>query len=67
MGVGARRRPGPPDHGADPVELVPDHRPQPQTFVPSIYAAKASDFVAARQRVFTSPNLPSRIILPVIQ
>lgn len=37
----------------------------PQTFVPSIYAAKASDFVAARQRVFASPDLPSRIILPV--
>jgi len=38
----------------------------PQTFVPSIYDAKASDFVAARERVFASPGLASRIILPVI-
>jgi predicted acyl esterase len=39
----------------------------PQTFVPNINAAKASDFVAARQRVFASPALPSHIVLPVIE
>jgi len=39
----------------------------PQAFVPNINAAKASDFVAARQRVFASPALPSHIVLPVIE
>ena len=38
----------------------------PQTFVPSIYAAKASDYVAARQRVYTSSALPSVVVLPVV-
>jgi putative CocE/NonD family hydrolase len=38
----------------------------PQTFVPSIYAAKASDFVKATQKVYASPDLPSKIVLPVI-
>ncbi len=38
----------------------------PQTFVPSIYQAKAADFVAARQTVFTSPTLPSHLVLPVV-
>jgi putative CocE/NonD family hydrolase len=39
----------------------------PQTFVPNINAAKAGDFVAARQRVYASPSLPSHIVLPVIE
>jgi predicted acyl esterase len=38
----------------------------PQTFVASIYAAKAGDFVAATQRVYSDPKLPSRIVLPVV-
>jgi putative CocE/NonD family hydrolase len=38
----------------------------PQTFTPSIYAAKASDFVAATQKVYSAPDLASRIILPVV-
>lgn len=39
----------------------------PQKFVASIYTAKASDFVAARQRVYCSHQLPSHLVLPVIQ
>jgi hypothetical protein len=38
----------------------------PQKFVPSIYAAKASDFVKATQRVYSTPALPSHIVLPVV-
>jgi hypothetical protein len=38
----------------------------PQTFTPSIYQAKASDFVKATQTVYASPDLASRIILPII-
>jgi predicted acyl esterase len=38
----------------------------PQKFVPSIYAAKAEDFVAATQRIFCSASRPSHIVLPVI-
>ena len=38
----------------------------PQTFVPSIYTAKASDFKIATQRVYCSPALPSHLILPIV-
>ncbi len=38
----------------------------PQRFVPSIYEAKASDFVKATQRVYSTPSLPSHIVLPVV-
>jgi predicted acyl esterase len=38
----------------------------PQTFVPSIFGAKKSDFVKATQKVYTSQKFPSRIILPII-
>jgi uncharacterized protein len=38
----------------------------PQKFVPSIYAATASDFVKATQRVYSTPALASRIVLPVV-
>ncbi|HMD34566.1 MAG TPA: CocE/NonD family hydrolase [Vicinamibacterales bacterium] len=38
----------------------------PQTFVPSIYAAKADDFVAATQRVYTSRSRASHVSLPVV-
>ncbi|MGH7618108.1 MAG: hypothetical protein ACREPM_12840 [Gemmatimonadaceae bacterium] len=36
-----------------------------QQFVPSIYKARASDYVAATQRVYASPALPSHLLLPV--
>jgi putative CocE/NonD family hydrolase len=39
----------------------------PQKFVPSIYEAKASDYVKAAQRVYGSPALPSHIVLPVVR
>ena len=38
----------------------------PQTFVPSIYAAKTGDFVTATQRIYTSRQRPSHIVLPVV-
>lgn len=38
----------------------------PQKFVPSIYKAKASDFVIATQRVYCSAEMPSHIVLPVM-
>lgn len=37
----------------------------PQRFVPSIYQARASDYVKATQRVYCSSSLPSRVVLPV--
>jgi putative CocE/NonD family hydrolase len=39
----------------------------PQTFVPSIYLAKPADFVSATQRIYTTPEMPSSLLLPVIQ
>ena len=39
----------------------------PQKFVPSIYEAKASDYVKATQRVYASPALPSHIVLPIVR
>lgn len=38
----------------------------PQTFVPSIYTAKVSDFVSATQRIYCSADLPSHIVLPIV-
>jgi uncharacterized protein len=38
----------------------------PQTFTPSIYAAKATDFAKATQRVYATPDMPSHISLPVV-
>jgi len=35
--------------------------------VPSIYEAKAEDFVIATQRIYTSRERPSYIALPVVQ
>jgi predicted acyl esterase len=37
----------------------------PQKFVPSIFDAKASDFVKATQRVYGTPSMPSHVTLPV--
>jgi len=39
----------------------------PQKFVPSIYAAKAEDFVTATQHIYTSRERPSHIVLPVVK
>ena len=39
----------------------------PQKFVPSIYDAKASDYVKATQRVYSTPSLASHITLPVVR
>jgi predicted acyl esterase len=38
----------------------------PQKYVPNIFEAKASDFVAATHSVFRSPRLASNISLPVV-
>jgi hypothetical protein len=38
----------------------------PQKFVPSIYKAQASDFTSATQRVYSTPQLPSHMVLPVM-
>jgi uncharacterized protein len=38
----------------------------PQRFVPSIYQAKAADYVGATQRVYSSPSRASHIVLPVV-
>jgi len=38
----------------------------PQKFVPSIYTAKAGDFITATQRIYASRTRPSHILLPVI-
>jgi putative CocE/NonD family hydrolase len=38
----------------------------PQRFVPSIYQAKAADFIKATQRIYTSPSLPSHLVLPIV-
>ncbi len=38
----------------------------PQKFVPSIYLAKAADFVPATQRIFCTPAMPSHLVLPVV-
>ena len=37
----------------------------PQSFTPSIYAARDSDFVKATQRVYATPEMASRVTLPV--
>jgi putative CocE/NonD family hydrolase len=38
----------------------------PQRFMPSIYQATASDFVKATHRVYSTPSLPSHVVLPVV-
>ena len=39
----------------------------PQKFVPSIYKATAEDFVTATQRIYTSREHPSHVVLPVVR
>ena len=38
----------------------------PQRFVPSIFAAEESDFIAATQRIYRSGAAPSAIVLPLL-
>ena len=38
----------------------------PQKYVPSIYQATAADYVKATQRVYSTPQMPSHIVLPVV-
>jgi putative CocE/NonD family hydrolase len=38
----------------------------PQTFVPNIARAKASDFVAATQTICSTPAQPSHLVLPLV-
>jgi putative CocE/NonD family hydrolase len=38
----------------------------PQTFVPSIYQARAFDFIKATQRLYCFPSRASRVVLPVV-
>lgn len=38
----------------------------PQRFVPSIYQARAEDFIKATQRIYSTASLPSRVVLPVV-
>jgi uncharacterized protein len=39
----------------------------PQQYVPSIYDAKATDFVKATQRVYSTSAMPSHLVLPVVR
>lgn len=39
----------------------------PQTFLPNIYAAKAGDYRAATQRVYTSAKMASHLTLPLLK
>jgi putative CocE/NonD family hydrolase len=38
----------------------------PQEFVPSIYKAQESDFRSATQRIYSAPDHPSHLLLPVM-
>jgi predicted acyl esterase len=38
----------------------------PQTFVPNIFQAKATDFRAATHRVYRSAQHPSNVTIPVV-
>jgi hypothetical protein len=38
----------------------------PQTFVPNIFEARASDYREATQRIYRSSNQPSHVTVPVV-
>jgi hypothetical protein len=38
----------------------------PQTFTPSIFTARDSDFVKATQHVYATPQMASHVTLPVM-
>ena len=46
--------------------LFPLYDRNPQTFVPNIFYAKAGDYRAARQSVFTGGNSASALYLPIV-
>jgi predicted acyl esterase len=39
----------------------------PQKYVPTIFEARDEDFQRATQRVYRTGNLPSHVVLPVLQ
>ena len=39
----------------------------PQTFVPSIFEAKGSDFKVATHRIYRSAQHASHVVLPVVE
>ena len=39
----------------------------PQTFVPNIFLAKASDYRPATQRIYRSATAPSHVSLPILE
>jgi len=39
----------------------------PQTFVPNIFIAKATDFQAATHKIFRSSQYPSHVSLPIVK
>jgi putative CocE/NonD family hydrolase len=46
--------------------LFPLYDRNPQSFVPNIFNAKAGDYRAATQRIFTGGSTPSAVLLPVV-
>jgi len=38
----------------------------PQKFLPNIYKATTADYVSATQRIYSSLELPSHLVLPVM-
>jgi uncharacterized protein len=46
--------------------LFPLYDRNPQTFVPNIFYAKAADYKAATQSVFTGGNNASAVYLPIV-
>ena len=46
--------------------LFPLYDRNPQTFVPNIFYAKATDYHAATQKVFSGGATPSAVVLPVV-
>ena len=46
--------------------LFPLYDRNPQTFVPDIFYAKAADYRAATQRVYTGGATASAVLLPVV-
>ena len=46
--------------------LFPLYDRNPQTFVPNIFCAKAADYKAATQSVFTGGNNASAVYLPIV-
>ena len=56
----------PPDHGADPVELVPPLRPQSADVRAQYFLGQAGDYRKATQRIYHAPSQASFIELPLV-